>query len=141
VVTGSFNWSWSAEHVNDENLLAIHDGRLANHYLQEFMARYEEAGGTDSLAVDAVAHVQPSELEVAVSPVPWAGMPRLVVRAEGIQTAEIHDLGGRLVCRAVNSGGPNEIVMTTPGLRAGAYVVTARGWRSRGSRGTVYLGR
>ncbi len=47
VITGSHNWSSSAETSNNENTLIIHSKRIANLYLQEFKARYLEAGGTD----------------------------------------------------------------------------------------------
>jgi phosphatidylserine/phosphatidylglycerophosphate/cardiolipin synthase-like enzyme len=36
VVTGSHNWSNSADQKNDENTLIIHDADLANQYFQEF---------------------------------------------------------------------------------------------------------
>lgn len=51
VVTGSHNWSSSAENFNNENTLIIHSKRIANLYLQEFKARYIEAGGTDDITV------------------------------------------------------------------------------------------
>jgi len=51
VVTGSHNWSSSAEVANNENTLIIHNKKVANLYLQEFKARYLEAGGTDSILV------------------------------------------------------------------------------------------
>ena len=37
VVTGSHNWSTTAETTNDENTLVIHDERVANLYYQEFV--------------------------------------------------------------------------------------------------------
>ncbi|MFZ2324039.1 MAG: phospholipase D-like domain-containing protein [Ignavibacteriaceae bacterium] len=51
VVTGSHNWSSSAETSNNENTLIIHSKPIANLYLQEFTARYYEAGGTDSIKI------------------------------------------------------------------------------------------
>ena len=51
VITGSHNWSSSAENSNDENTLIIQDDAIANYYLQEFAARYYEAGGTDSINI------------------------------------------------------------------------------------------
>lgn len=51
VITGSHNWSSSAENSNDENTLIIQDNQVANFYLQEFAARYYEAGGTDSISL------------------------------------------------------------------------------------------
>jgi hypothetical protein len=36
VITGSFNYTWSAEHRNAENLLVIHDPTLAAEYTQNW---------------------------------------------------------------------------------------------------------
>jgi phosphatidylserine/phosphatidylglycerophosphate/cardiolipin synthase-like enzyme len=49
VLTGSHNWSYSAENFNDENTLIFHDQTIANMYLQEFANRYHESGGTGLL--------------------------------------------------------------------------------------------
>jgi len=35
VITGSFNWSPSAAHINDETLLVIHSPKLAAHFTRE----------------------------------------------------------------------------------------------------------
>ena len=35
VITGSFNWSPSAAHTNDETLLVIHSAQLAKHFNRE----------------------------------------------------------------------------------------------------------
>ena len=58
VVTGSHNWSASAETRNDENTLIIHDAAIANIFKQEFEARWCEAMGgtactTSTLDLDA----------------------------------------------------------------------------------------
>ncbi len=42
VVTGSHNWSFSAEAFNDENTLVIHDFRIASLYRSEFEKRWQE---------------------------------------------------------------------------------------------------
>lgn len=42
VVTGSHNWSFSAEAYNDENTLVIHDYRIASLYRSEFEKRWQE---------------------------------------------------------------------------------------------------
>ncbi len=34
-ITGSFNWSTSAAHTNDETLLVIHSPQLAKHFTRE----------------------------------------------------------------------------------------------------------
>jgi phosphatidylserine/phosphatidylglycerophosphate/cardiolipin synthase-like enzyme len=40
VVTGSYNFSASAETTNDENVLVIYDPVIAQQYLQEFQRVY-----------------------------------------------------------------------------------------------------
>lgn len=45
VVTGSHNWSNSAEEEYDENTLIIHDQIIANQYLEEFSTRFSTLVG------------------------------------------------------------------------------------------------
>ena len=51
VITGSFNWSPSAAHQNDETLLVIHSPKLAAHFTREIdrMWRGAELGITDRM--------------------------------------------------------------------------------------------
>ncbi len=51
IITGSHNWSSSAENSNNENTVIVHDGNIANQYLQEFAARYYQYGGGDTIYV------------------------------------------------------------------------------------------
>jgi phosphatidylserine/phosphatidylglycerophosphate/cardiolipin synthase-like enzyme len=46
VITGSTNWSTNGNDVNDENSLWIHDAAITNQFKQEFLARFQQAGGT-----------------------------------------------------------------------------------------------
>ena len=48
VITGSHNWTNSAEDDYDENTLIIHDAEIANMYYEEFVARYADITGTDN---------------------------------------------------------------------------------------------
>ena len=55
VITGSHNWSSSAENVNDENTVIVHDARVANLYHQEFSAILNSVtggGGTDGVGMN-----------------------------------------------------------------------------------------
>jgi hypothetical protein len=45
VITGSHNWTASANSRNDENTLMIYDSTIANLFYQEFYQRYIEQGG------------------------------------------------------------------------------------------------
>jgi hypothetical protein len=49
LLTGSHDWTNAAEEYNDENEEIVQSSRIANLYLQEFAARYYEAGGTDTI--------------------------------------------------------------------------------------------
>ncbi len=49
VITGSHNWSWYAETINDENTLIIHDATVANLFYQEWHARRNEVVGVSAL--------------------------------------------------------------------------------------------
>jgi phosphatidylserine/phosphatidylglycerophosphate/cardiolipin synthase-like enzyme len=42
VLTGSHNWSSSAENSNDENTLIIHNDEIANQFYQEYSQRYND---------------------------------------------------------------------------------------------------
>jgi hypothetical protein len=52
VITGSYNWTDAAETGNDENCVILHSKYFAEMFLQEFVARYREAGGMGSFSVD-----------------------------------------------------------------------------------------
>lgn len=54
VITGSHNWSYSADTQNDENTLIIHDAEIAGYYLQQFIYRFEENGGDLYLSADKI---------------------------------------------------------------------------------------
>ena len=45
ILTGSHNWSTSAETRNDENTLIVHDKIVADQYFQAFAYLYNFAGG------------------------------------------------------------------------------------------------
>ncbi|MBK9042876.1 MAG: T9SS type A sorting domain-containing protein [Saprospiraceae bacterium] len=42
LITGSHNWTFSAETINDENTLVFYDQRMTNIFRQEFEARWKE---------------------------------------------------------------------------------------------------
>ncbi len=70
VLTGSHNWSNSAQFRNDENTLIVHDATIANIYYQEFVARYIELGGT--ALVDSIVFVPniPKQLNASINVYP-----------------------------------------------------------------------
>lgn len=102
VLTGSYNWSNSAEYENDENLLIIHDDTLAVQFLQEFVARYHAAGGQANWTrVEIIAGKETSPF-VAVYPNPFNSTTSIVYsisEARGPIECVIFDLLGREVYR------------------------------------------
>jgi len=65
LITGSHNWTASANSINDENTLMIHDHRLANIYYQEYMARRQ---GLEDVIIDNVHESGSSVVNVYPNP-------------------------------------------------------------------------
>ena len=116
VITGSHNWSSSAENVNDENTLFVHDARVANLYHQEFRAIVNVVTGN----VDGLSDVgEPT----------WSLMPnpaREQAWLRGVQATDVVrvlDAGGRVVdVEQVRQGGAVQLELGR--LTAGMYHVT-----------------
>jgi phosphatidylserine/phosphatidylglycerophosphate/cardiolipin synthase-like enzyme len=116
VITGSHNWSSSAENVNDENTLFVHDVRVANLYHQEFRAIVNAVTGN----VDGLSDVgEPT----------WSLMPnpaREQAWLQGVQATDVVrvlDAGGRVVdVEQVRQGGAVQLELGR--LTAGMYHVT-----------------
>lgn len=68
VLTGSHNWSNSAETKNDENILIIHDKVVADQYYQAFSYLYGQAGG-----VLATAELASNTKNIILYPNPTEG--------------------------------------------------------------------
>lgn len=129
-LTGSHNWSGSAETSNDENTLIIHDPDVTNQYLQEFVARYHQFGGTDVISlvsVDPSPGVLPGRPFLAQnSPNPAFGKTdiRYSVPTRGKVVLKLFDVAGREVRTLVNQEqGPNSylVELHTATLGSGVY--------------------
>ncbi len=62
VLTGSHNWSYTAETSNDENTIVIHDALIANQFYQEFYKRMQDNGvvlQTDELKNNSAVTLYP----------------------------------------------------------------------------------
>jgi len=89
VITGSHNWTNSAEEDYDENTLIIHDGQVAAMFYEEFITRYNElfAGVTEILPEDADFYFCPATYSIYFKG--QFNCPGFLL--------EIFDLAGRLV--------------------------------------------
>ena len=114
VITGSHNWSNSAETSNNENTLFVENGSIANQYLQEFAARYKEAGGTDVPVVYVTRDdaLQPATFGLAQNyPNPFNGTTNFEIQipSSDFVTLALFDLLGRKVATLLNEA-------RTPGI-------------------------
>ena len=133
VITGSHNWTNSAENSNSENTLIIRSDRVANLYLQEFKARYAESGGADTLIVgitDVAAEV-PEEFALSQNfPNPFNPSTRLTLSVPGLErvTVEVYDLLGRRVAQLVDgvlAPGLHTLEWNASGVASGVYLCRA----------------
>jgi hypothetical protein len=100
VIAGSYNWSNSAEDTNNENTIVMHSAALANQYLQEFAARYHQAGGTADFSGLAEPAARPRALRIAaVYPNPFnpATQVELELPQAGPVRLSAFDIAGRQV--------------------------------------------
>ena len=93
VATGSHNWSASAETRNDENLVIIHDAKIANIFLQEFEKRWAEL----LTGVPAVANIE--GLEIVLSPNPATNYTTVTLTANQPMSVKmtLYSQNGQLV--------------------------------------------
>lgn len=117
VITGSHNWTATAESTNDENTLIIHDPTVANLFYQEWTARHHAVVGVDELRGEPlVAFPNPAREAL------WIRTP--LVRG----TVRITDALGRAVMeQPLRANAPVEV----GGLDAGAYLFTLRDAQGR----------
>lgn len=128
VITGSHNWSRSANESNDENTLILHSERIANEFIQEFAARYLEAGGTLTVSASRDASVAGFDL-LSVAPNPFRGTAtlRYALPVAAEVTLTLYNTLGQEVYRSAprsEMAGTQELRLEANGLPAGLYLWT-----------------
>ncbi|MEO0404053.1 MAG: phospholipase D-like domain-containing protein, partial [Bacteroidota bacterium] len=114
LVTGSHNWSASAESINDENTLIISDINLANQFYQEYTQRRNEQ-------LDLSITDNPL---VQVSMYPNPTSQTLTIEGDINSEVEVFNLQGQLVLsEAMN----NKVALDISTLNAGIYLVKVAG--------------
>ena len=111
VLTGSHNWSSAAQSNNDENTVVVHDARIANLYLQEFMATWSLVSGVEDQTS--------SEMSVFPNPASynlWVGVPV----QSGRTVLNIYSAQGQLVYTENLYSKMNQVSL--PSLAVGTYV-------------------
>ncbi len=124
VITGSSNWSNSADESNDENMIYIEDFNLANLFYQEFAARYHAAGGSQDLSASTpeLAGFQSSPVRIFPNPIRERVHLRLPSPGRGAIELTLHDAAGRrIAARRIESPAAPEISWEIDAISSGIY--------------------
>ena len=116
VVTGSHNWSSTAENINDENTVIVHDARVSNLYYQEFR------GLLISMGVISSIKDENGDFVMTAFPNPTSEVLYVEVSNAYVGTAcTLSDINGRLV-EVLNVNSLRTSVDVS-GLEPGVYVL------------------
>jgi hypothetical protein len=127
VLTGSHNWTNSADTKNDENTLIIHDDTAANLFYQSFYANFAGLGGSltnipdcDANSIDGVTTLTD---DLSIFPNPSTGNVSIIysVGNAGEVNISTYNMAGKLIQSYNNThvaaGEHNyELQIATPGL-------------------------
>lgn len=91
LITGSHNWSNSANTRNDENTLIIHSADIANQYFQQFASCFNENGGGLTVSSQSI-----EVADVRVYPNPTQNNINVSSSVE-LQKVELYSVHGKLV--------------------------------------------
>jgi len=141
VLTGSHNWTSSANSVNDENTLIIHSDTVANLYYQSFYADFMGIGGTivaQHGCSNEVAITQINNDNVAVYPNPSTGSFNFSYNlpVSGVTSLTVTDATGRIVAIAdkhvVDNAGTHSVSIDVPSPGLYFWVFSFRGYTTTG---------
>lgn len=121
LITGSHNWSSSANERNDENTLVIHDEVVANQYLQQFAYRFKQNDGILYVGAELVEIP-----EIKVYPNPTTGSIR-VSSDKTMKSIQLYGLRGGLL-KEWSLSAENAININIPqNLKGGIYLLKVQG--------------
>lgn len=96
LLNGSHNWSFSANHRNDENTLIIYDEDIANQYYQAIAFMFNEVGG--NLSIESF-----SNLQASIYPNPATSFVEILLpETELIAEINLYSNLGKLVYKEAN---------------------------------------
>lgn len=135
-ITGSHNWSISADTKNDENTIIVHDATVTNQYYQSFCKNFTDFGGAACLPV-GIDDVTGQPQTIGLFPNPATETLHVIAgdAEEGFQT-QIIDCLGRVLIES-NKTHDGKAVIDVKILPSGLYfVLVTRG--SQKSTGKFY---
>ncbi len=128
VVTGSHNWSASADTRNDENTLIFHDADIANIFLQEFEARWCEAtAGSNCVTSSTVINgIDGFEATVFPNPAVDQSTIKMEVETQNDVIINVWDFNGRMLQSTILRDVQGEVTeqLFLNGMPSGTYIVT-----------------
>jgi len=124
VATGSFNWTTSAEVLNDENFIIVHDPVIANQYYQSLCQNFADIGGTVCpLLNTGIESYDHGQQEYAVYPNPFKDNFTVSVKSNGdILHVKVLNVIGQPV-KEIQANNTDELNMDLQGVPAGIYYI------------------
>lgn len=128
VLTGSHNWSTSAQFSNDENTVIVHSATIANQYYQNWVQLYFDEGGSvlpnpTWLGEETLNNMMLNK----VYPNPASGMVNIYFSLDEASAGSIsiYNIGGELMqnVSAQFQAGLNQQQMNIENLSAGIYMI------------------
>lgn len=126
VITGSHNWSASADEKNDENTLIIGDERIINIFKQEFEARWCESAPNCRVSTQENNTISGFEAVIFPNPAQDIATVAMTLTAPKDVTILLTDALGRTLQATIlnNVSGKVQREIHTLGLPSGLYFVT-----------------
>jgi phosphatidylserine/phosphatidylglycerophosphate/cardiolipin synthase-like enzyme len=116
VITGSHNWSNSANDRNDENTLIIHNANITNQYYQQFAYRFEQNGGK---LVLAASEIEIENLKIYPNPT----QNRIYINSnELVKTISLYSIQGTLILQTNPESGEKSVLDLTS-QKSGIYIL------------------
>lgn len=137
VLTGSHNWTISADTKNDENTLIIHDATIANIYYQSFYQNFYDLGGTLSPCVTNVEEELSTTQTLLVYPNPANDNIFIELSDFNNTTIEIRNIVGQLLKNVAVQNAKTQISIND--LVSGVYFVIIKNEKSNSIRKIIKL--
>jgi phosphatidylserine/phosphatidylglycerophosphate/cardiolipin synthase-like enzyme len=100
VLTGSHNWTYSANTKNDENTVVVHNASIANQYYQEWVSRYHDEGGTELPSyIVGINDWDQKDISLSIFPNPASERIQFSLNSQSNSSATIQfcDMEGRIM--------------------------------------------
>lgn len=123
LLTGSHNWTISANTDNDENTLIIHDATVANEYYQSFYQNFYSLGGTlSSCIVTNNEDLSSTKNDIIVYPNPANDNMKIKNSFNVPAEISVFDMTGNIVTKE-KANASSEINISTSSMNDGIYMI------------------